>query len=339
MQTLKFTAFYPSRPFWAGSKVDFGPPPKVDGWFHSQMTEDVYTTSTDKFCLRVCRDGRISLRISDLEPSNDPEQLATIEATVRRMGEYLDFLNAFYLLLDSAALKVDQTRYFDLHEITHRDVFRVTYENGRLAGENIASESIASIFQMARYPSSYRSDIPIEEDSRIRMRQVVSIDAIKMAATQLTQVVSSPGTERPLASFAKALAEYKISNYSTSIVLAWFITEASLSSLWRTHLESLNRDGDGGSRRINSDRWDVLTGRDFTTSIVSNFLELSEVLSTSEFREVDLVRGYRNKIVHSKAFSPGATEAQLALKTAQQMIQRIWGIGFEANLVHYTTEL
>lgn len=205
--------------------------------------------------------------------------------------------------------------------------------------QTIPSESIASIFQMARYPSSYRSDIPIEEDSRIRMRQVVSIDAIKMAATQLTQVVSSPGTERPLASFAKALAEYKISNYSTSIVLAWFITEASLSSLWRTHLESLNHDGDGGSRRINSDRWDVLTGRDFTTSIVSNFLELSEVLSTSEFREVDLVRGYRNKIVHSKAFSPGATEAQLALKTAQQMIQRIWGIGFEANLVHYTTEL
>ena len=91
MQILRFTAFYPSRPFWAGSKVDFQVP-KAEGWFHDQMIEEVYTLGDDKFALRICRDGRITLRISDLEPGSEGDLSPPIEETVRRWGEYLDFL-------------------------------------------------------------------------------------------------------------------------------------------------------------------------------------------------------------------------------------------------------
>jgi hypothetical protein len=331
MEKLTFTAFYPSRPFWAVSKVNFQAP-KVEGWFHEQMVQEVYASEGQGYALRVCRDGRILLRVDSLERVQESAEPSPIEDTVRRWGEYLDLLNAFYLLLDSAVLEVDHLSYFNLDEITRRDAFRVTYEGGRLMGENIASESIASVFQDARYSSSYRPEVPIEYDPRIMMRHVVSFDAIDKAASLFTRVMSRRGTEKPLASFAKSLAEYKVGNYATSIVLAWFITEASLSALWRTHLESLNRDTKQGRRRLNRERRDFLTGRDFTTSIVSNMLELAEILSPSEFEDIDSVRGYRNKVVHSLAFSPGAAEAQLALKTAQQMIRRLWDISFTPNL-------
>jgi hypothetical protein len=339
MPRLDFTAFYPSRPFWAVTKVNFQVP-KVEGWFHDQMAEEVYTTDTDAFALRICRDGRILLRVAALESADRTEQVPPpIETTVRRWGEYLNFLNGFYLLLDSASIEVDRVGHFNLDEITHRDAFRVTYEDGKLTGESIATESIASVFQMARYSSSYRNEFPIEYDHRILARQVVSLAAIEQAASQFKHVVENPGTERPLASFAKSLAEYKVGNYATSIVLAWFITEATLSTLWRRHLESLNYPLDGGRRRINRDRRDFLTGRDFTTSIVSNMLELSNILSASEFDEIDSVRGYRNKIVHSHTFSPGPAEAQLALKIAQEMIQRLWGVSFTPNLGYSVTGL
>lgn len=330
MPRTHFTAFYPSRPFWAVSKVDFDVA-RVEGWFHGQMVEEVFTADDERVALRICRDGRILVRIASIEVSPETAEIAPIGDTVRRWGEYLDFLNAFYLLLDSATLEIDHLSYFNLHEVTNRDAFRVTYEDGTFKAENIAMESIASVFQMGRYLSSYRSEVPIELDSRIMIRRVISQNAIAHASNLFLQVVAKPGTEKQLASFAKSLAEYKVGNYETSIVLAWFITEAAISSLWRSHLEARNLDIDGDRRRINRDRKDFLTGRDFSASVVLNMLELAGVIDYALFEEIDTVRGYRNKIVHAHKFVPGATEAQLAMKTAREMIYRLWGIRFASN--------
>jgi hypothetical protein len=332
MQRTRFTAFYPSRPFWACSKVNFDDR-SGETWFHDQMVEEVYSQETERFSIKVCRDGRIMLRITALEQDVDSEKAAVpIEGTVRRWGEYLDYLNAFYLLLDSSMIELTRFEYFNLHEITNRDAFRVIYEDGKSGGESIARESIASVFQMGRYSSSYRPGVPIEDDPRIMMRQVVPINVIAHAATSFAQVVAIPGLEKTLASFAKSLSEYKVGNYETSVVLAWFITEAAISHLWKSHVDGLNRDLKDGGKRINRERKDYLTGRDFPISIVSNLLELADVLPYSLFADIDSVRGFRNKIAHGRDFSPGPNEAQLAMKTAQSMIERLWGMRFTPSM-------
>ena len=333
MPRTTFTAFYPSRPFWAVSKVNFEVP-QVEGWFHDQMVEEVYATSDDACALKVCRDGRILIRIPSLERDDAGSAPVPIEDTVKRWGEYLDFLNAFYLLLDSATLNVDHFAYFNIHEITHRDAFRVAYEDDKAVSENIATESIASAFQMGRYSGSYRPDLRIEDDLRIMMRHVISREAIAQAASLFQQVVASSVAVKALASFAKSLAEYKVGNYETSIVLAWFITESAISTLWATHLDAQNQDLPDGRRRINRERRDFLTGRDFTISIVLNMLELSGVLEHEVFEKIDAVRGFRNKIVHGHVFGPGADDATLALQTARAMIERLWNVRFTPNLAY-----
>jgi hypothetical protein len=234
-------------------------------------------------------------------------------------------------------LEIDRFAYFNLHEITNRDAFRVTYENGKATGENIAAESIASVFQMGRYSGSYHPDLPIERDSKIMMRQVVSLNAIAHTAGLFERVVACPGMEKPLASFAKSLAEYKVGNYETSVVLAWFITEASISNLWESHIDTLNKDLAAGVRRINRARKDFLTGRDFPTSIVLNMLELFGIIDHDLFTDMDSVRGYRNKIVHARKFSPGAAEAQLAMKTALSMIDRLWNLRITPSFSYSVT--
>lgn len=230
------------------------------------------------------------------------------------------------MLLDSATLEIDHFAHFNLHEITNRDAFRVIYENGKSKSENIAIESIASMFQHGRYSGSYRSDLPIENDPMIMMRHVVSLAAISHADALFERVIASPGLGKPLASFAKSLSEYKVGNYETSLVLAWFITETSLSNIWQSHLDSLNREVADGRKRINRSRRDFLTGRDLPISIVSNMLELFGILDHGLFVDIDTVRGYRNKIVHARDFTPGATEAQLSMKTALTMIERLWDL-------------
>jgi hypothetical protein len=331
MTRTAYTAFYPSRPFWAGSKPDLRTP-AWNAAFHAQMAEEVLSTENERFALKIARDGRVSMRVVELEVDRPADGIEPIQNMMQRWGAYLDYLNAFYLLLDSATIEVDKMSYFNLHEITHRDAFRVTYEDGKFSGESIAMESLASVFQMGRHPSSYSADLPIDFDTRLQFRQVVSVESLTYALGAFTKTFGIPGSQRPLSGFAKSLAEYKVGNYETSIVLSWFIIEATLNTLWKDYLTSQNSDMGDGRIRINRERRDYLTGRDYTASVLSNLLELNGTIENALFLNIDAARGYRNKIVHAKDFRPSATESQLVLRTAQEMIKRVWSISFEPNM-------
>ena len=334
MHINQFTAFYPSRPYWAGSKVNLAD--IENGRFNDQMSEEVFSQKREKYTLKVCRDGRIMLRVEAIEHATPHMEL---EATVAKWGDYLDHLNTFYLLLDSASLDVVRMSYFSLHELTNRDAFRVRYEHGKSTGENIAIESIASVFQMARYLSSYRPGLPLELDPQISMRREMPLSVIEHAERSFYRAIELPGLIRALASFAKSLSEYKVGNYETSIVLAWFIIEAAISNLWKSQLAALDCELDAGRKRINAERKKFLTGRDFTISAISNILELWGLLPNDEFQDIDTVRGFRNKIVHRLGLQPGAEAARLALETAQKMIARQWNFNFTPSFSYSVTGL
>lgn len=327
-----YSGFYPSRPYWAGSKVDFSVP-RVEGWFHDQMSEIVYATSIpDRLSLKISRDGKILIRLNELEPPEGGEIIQPVGVLVKLWGTYLDYLNCFYLLLDSAVTEIDNFALFNLHEITTRDAFRETFDGDRSMGMAISVESIVSVFQMGRFLGTYNPAIPIEYDPKIMARNLVSLEAISVAVERFLVVVSSPGAEKHLASYAKSISEFKVGNYETAIILSWFIVESIANDLWSLHLDSLNRKFEGGKYRINRARKDVLTGRDFTASITINVLELFGVLETDTFEAIDKVRGYRNKIVHSDGYSPGAGETNQALEVARKMMFRKWNISFTPNL-------
>jgi len=336
IRTYGFTAFYPSRPFWAVDKIDFSDP-KSEDHFQELMSEEVYEEADEMFSVKICRDGRIMVRVEALEKedanSNAP---VSADAMVGKWGEYLDYLNSFYLLLDSSTIRSMNLAYFSLHEITIRDAFRVHYQNGKISGENIAAESVASLFQLGRFKSTY--GLPIPNDPKILMRRVISWDAIANAVKQFGIVVKSPGLEKVLGSFTKSIAEYKVGNYETSIILAWFISERVIDKIWIRHIASLNKDIGEGRQRMNRERKDYLTGRDFPISLVANVLELFDVLPFSLFKDVDAVRGFRNKIVHGgSGYSPNATDAQLAIKTALELSRASYGIDFTPNFAYWVT--
>lgn len=209
MPKTSYIAFYPSRPFWAVSKVDFNAP-RVGEWLYEQMAEEVFSIDDERVSLRICRDGRILIRIARLEVLAETIDFALSDDAVRRWGEYLNYLNTFYLLLDSAAIEVAHLGYFNLHEITNRDAFRVLYEPRTFSSEEIQLESIASVFQAGRFTYSYASMDAIELDPRICMRRVIPVEVITHASNLFFQVAAKPGTEKQLASFAKSLSEYKI---------------------------------------------------------------------------------------------------------------------------------
>ena len=52
MPISQYTAFYPSRPFWAIDRIDFNDPNSLKN-FHDLMSEEVYQDATEAYSLKV----------------------------------------------------------------------------------------------------------------------------------------------------------------------------------------------------------------------------------------------------------------------------------------------
>lgn len=298
--------------------------------FTEQMSEVVYEKKNDDVTLRICRDGQILLRINKLETPDPGVHARSMDEMSANWSMYLDHLNCFYLLLDSSTIESDNSSLFNLHEITTRDASRITFKNGKLNSSDIATESIAASFQRGRYLSSYSPLLPIEFDDKFTFRGVIRFETLSLAGEKYFATISKPGAEKHLASYAKSLSEYKVGNYETAIILSWFIIESITNHLWDSHIESLNFKLDDGELRIASERKKML--KRYNADITTNILELFGVLDFSDYKEMEKTRKKRNKIAHGGNYSPTSEDVREALKLANKMIKKRWGIDFTPNL-------
>ncbi|MBV2161973.1 hypothetical protein [Achromobacter denitrificans] len=338
----QFVCFYPSWPIWAINALTdldwlpregHAPESSKGEQFRAEMSEHAMTYESDTYTLILCRDGRFMLRIEALEQRiTNLSSTEKFHETVGLWGEYLDYLNALYLLFDSALIEVSNMALFTLSELTRRDVFREVVEDGKTTAEVISTESVVSYYQKSRYIRDYNQDVPVLFDSRIARRFLASEASVRLTFDNFHRVMSRQGAQKVLASYAKALSEYKIGNYETAVILSWFIIEAAVVGMWKGHIRSLNRDMEDGTPRINTKRRDFLTGRDFTLSMICQLLELWEVLPTEFFRDIDRVRQTRNAVVHRSAISISVEQAQLALNTANKIVGLETQIAIRANL-------
>lgn len=338
----QFLCFYPSRPIWAIdalTDLDWlprdGHAPESDKGrkFRMNMSEPVMKYESSTYTLILCRDGRFMLRVDALEQRIASLNSANyVDRTIGLWGEYLDFLNALYFLFDSALSETAHTSLFTLNELTWKDVFREVTDGAKTITEHCPTESMVSYYQKCRNISNFDQDIPLSADDRFFRRMIAPEASVRLTFDNFHKTMAQPGTEKSLASYSKGLSEYKIGNYETAVVLSWFIIEAAVVSMWRRHIGDMNREMGCGALRINAERKKFLTGRDFSLSVISNLLELWDVLPNDLFRNIDAVRRTRNDIVHRTVTSISVEETQLALNTAKDMIVRETTIPLTVNL-------
>lgn len=332
----RFSGFYTSRPFWAGKKLDFPYHGRVaPQTFHDMMSTLEYEKHENDITLRVYKDGQILLRIQSLEDQEEKHRdknTIDIAQLIARAKIYINYLNCFYLFLDSATITIDKFSYFNFREITTHDIFRISFTQGKFSSNGIPTESITSHFLNGRYLSDYNHPHSLESDSRITFRSEISLEAIDCAATKLFDVFSKDGSIRHFTSIAKSIGEYKIGNYDTSIILAWFAIESIINELWENHIGSLNTTSMNHRPRISSERKKALTGSSFEASKIIQMLELFGILSFDTFEKLKTVRQNRNNIAHIQKIALTAEKAGEAISAAQEMIFLLWGIEFTPNL-------
>jgi hypothetical protein len=293
-QYEQWLGFYTSRPFWAGDALDVCAT-EVRQTFTDSMSAIIYSFSSSGVTISICKDGMILLRSDELEQriSNNCEAF-DLETTAAIWNAYLSLANVFYLLLDCSLFEINNLAYFQLSEITNRDAFRCKYENGRNIGLSVASESFAAQFQMDRYPTTDPA-----WNTRLIQRLVIDERIFQHCFERFVHVIGNEQQVVRLADLAKSLSEYKIGNYPISLVNAWFVCEREISDRWQVFVSSRAKTYDDNRERINSERRKFLTGRDFTASVMSNILELIDVLTNEDLQTLDEIRRARNNIAHN----------------------------------------
>ncbi|MCH7685552.1 MAG: hypothetical protein IH899_02535, partial [Planctomycetes bacterium] len=147
-ETPKVEAFYcfdPSTPLWVGKKPDLTLLQKGGTPLEDIMSGQVCRFDGDGFCVVFCKDGLCMVRIDTLDEEmqdirenenapliNQEEKRRLSERWLSLHRQYVHYLNAIQLLVDSALLQVDLFAF--LHSATLRlsDVFPVIIDETRL---------------------------------------------------------------------------------------------------------------------------------------------------------------------------------------------------------------
>jgi hypothetical protein len=291
----RFTGFFPSRPFWAEAAPNLDALSDLQDLakYKSVMTDVVFTYEAKGLRICICRDGLIMIQDAQLETEAAQNRDNQINFDgIRWWNDYLNYLNVIYFLLDASTVEVMKLGYFDLTEATNKDVFRMEFVDGVQLGESIASQSVTSVYQHARFGHG----LPL-----FLHRQVIYKAVFDEFAKKLPHVVHDLDRVTKLSAITKSISERKLGSFKMSVVLAWFVIESILSAKWRWFLDAENLTFDDKKKRINTDRMATLTsGGDYPISVVTNFLELADVISFALWERVNTVRGFRNAIVHGK---------------------------------------
>ena len=105
-----------------------------------------------------------------------------------------------------------------------------------------------------------------------------------------------------------------------AITLAWGVCEQLLSSAWTNLLEDKST-----GNRMSKKRKQKLYSRDFTASVITEVLEMTDRIDQDLYRLLEEVRRCRNKWVHEMQ-SPTQDQLYSALKSAQKLARSIKGI-------------
>lgn len=326
MSQISFTCFYTNPPFWAVEAPDF-----INNQFPPNFTDVMSAIVEEKTIgttyIRIAKDGLIEIQNQELEKriaESRSNNLGSFQESINLWSSYLQILNAVGLVFDMAVLKAQKLALFSFQEITRKDAFRMTYENGQFFSCNVPYESVAGNYSSGRYQSNYRQDLPVFMDSRISTRKLITKETIQLAFEFLDKILNDTEFIDKMNTLSKALSEYKVGNLKTSIVLAWFVIERLLNDKYDQYLDSKDKSF-GDKKRISKDRREYLTGRDYTASIISNIMELSDCITFDELKHIDEIRKLRNGVAHHLNKKPITNDdCASALKfTAEFLFQNI----------------
>lgn len=330
---MKFMCFYTNKPIAAMHPITEDDLPKSTAdisLFHEKLDQIVFERKSESFILQVCRDGLIKIHAPEIEADHHIDSTKTFAASFapeRKWERYLNFLNAFYVILYSSTLnfKWDGNKSIDIvdfSEITRNDAFQMNKSDRYSIFESVYHTGIA---RSNTYRSSYSLHHPILF-STLGLNKEILDDTAK----QFEYISGNNEIIQILSELAKSLSEFKQFNNSSSLIMAWFGIEKIINKMWNT-LKNTSLFED--RREIILDSNKDSSGRHikickYTIAHKINGLYATEKLDSRDYDELRLCRKERNDIAHNNITS---IESDTAI-TANRLLIKLINVNYNLNI-------
>lgn len=320
----QYYGFYVFEDFFVGSC-----PPEFNNWREriDWMETIVHSKDFGDVSIAICHDLMFVMRVKSIEASSFNER--TSQTDFRELGKYADYANCITLLFENAFDQFckDHKGSFP-SEINSRDIIEVYQGDDRVKvsihAPNGFAEKCITLFR-SRVTDSDLQDIYGYECNYLLPDKVLDTFFEKC-----TGVLEDYAKVRLLSQLMKSLSEFRFGSRETSFILAWFAIETLIQARFGEWLSGKEETYDDGSERINSDRKKQLMGRDYSISVVTNILELSDVYPFELFQNINRARKVRNDIVHNQhRCTP--EECQQVMSLAAKLIKLHHGVEIELD--------
>jgi len=306
----KWIGFYPSKSFRINERPNYNEfPSNLNNTmkFIKLLSKEAIFYNEDFYSLKIFEDGVFIIRKNDIgktDSSNGFDDLAG------NLSKFMDYLNTVYLLFESSFLKIRNFAYFEISEITNRNFISIEYENNKVVGLSGIEED--NFYNYSRIAFNQKVEKKVFDDLNENLKKIFrNYNAVKILSETL-----------------KALAQYKLTNFSSSLVLSWIIVEYFMNIYWKKFLKERQSQG-----VINSEiKKEIEKGTDFTMNVVSNILNFNNLFSKDLFKKISHVRKCRNKIVHcDEKYKCKIEDCGKAFEIIKFLIKKYMGIDLYLN--------
>jgi hypothetical protein len=118
--------------------------------------------------------------------------------------------------------------------------------------------------------------------------------------------------------------QYSLHQFESAHLIAWAVIEKQINKIWADLVAEVDEKC-GGHTKINRKRYDTLTGRDYTASIVTQMLSLQGKIDDDMLSQLDKARQTRNAFAHNLG-SVTWQDAAWAIGAANQLITKVVGL-------------
>ena len=280
MKTI--TAFYTPIPFWAGKKLSHRTVERIKNPSNELILKEIFVYENDDYVFKICKSGLFIFGISSRF------------LTENKVTEF-DYLNCIGILFQSAIYTNKIVEHNLVSEVSYNDILMLDKKS-----ESFNSHNLKTVYS-SHADLRFRTEEKLNEDMIDELVGKIQVPkrVFNKLNSSLSKIYSNQSYIKKLSVYAKSLSEYQRKNYSNSLILSWFIIEPYLYAEWEKFLDSKNKTNEDESKRINKTRKEYLmNGSQYPISVISNMLELFDVLEFKNFTIIDQVRKNRNRIVH-----------------------------------------
>ena len=158
-------------------------------------------------------------------------------------------------------------------------------------------------------------------------RRVIELEVVEQSLSMLDRILSleDTGLLELVETIFIAACRNRDKRFGEALTLSWSVCEQIVYQIWKNFLNEGAEQHT--SNRISKERRKKLTGRDYTASIVVEFLELIGVLDKQTYQNLNRCRRSRNKWAH-ELDAPNEDEANTCIRTAQDLLLQHFGVQF-----------